>query len=75
MVTDAAKMALGLTGTAAVCAEMINSPVMIAATQVVIVTTCVVVMAHILIGCFKANRKGKRKQEARRGRADKTDAT
>lgn len=55
----------------AVCAEVASSPATTVIMQGVILITCVVVLAHILVNCWLDIRKAKRKKEASRGRSVK----
>lgn len=73
MITDAIKQAVALTGGAALCAQLVNSPIANALTMIMVLLTCITVMGYILINCWLTNRKAKRKKEAARGRAGKTD--
>lgn len=73
MITDAIKQAVAVTGGAALCAQVANSPVANALTMIIVLLTCVVVMGHILINCWLTNRRVKKKREAARGRAGKTN--
>lgn len=73
MIADTVKQAVAVTGGAALCAQLVNSPVITALTMIAVLLTCITVMGYILINCWMANKKAKRKKEAARGRAGKTD--
>lgn len=57
---------VALTGFAAFCAAVISDPIISFFLMAVILFTCFVVVTHILLSCWAANRRG-----AKRGRAIK----
>lgn len=73
MIADAIKQSAAVTGGAAMCAQLVNSPVANALIMIIVLLTCAVVMGHILINCWITNRRAKRKREAARGRTGETD--
>lgn len=73
MITDAIKQAVAVIGGAALCAQLTSSQLANAAFMIIVLLTCITVMGHILAKCWLANRKARKKKEAARGRADKTD--
>ena len=49
---------VALTGFAAFCAAVISDPIVSFLLMAVILLTCLVVVVHILLSCWIANRKG-----------------
>lgn len=57
-------VAIGLTGFAAFCAAVIKDPVVSFVLILAILLTCMTVIIHIWLSCWKANRKGVRRARA-----------
>lgn len=73
MISDAVKQTFAITSWAALISNIINNPVWTIIFQSVVMVTCIVIMIHILTKCYFANRKSRKKKEARSERLDKTD--
>lgn len=60
--------AAAATGFIGFCASMSQDPRVSFGIMTLILLTCVIVLAHVLISCWISNKKALKKREVRRGR-------